>query len=264
MLTTEKIDRQLSGQSGTTAPFMKVGDVQHSNKTVSFNTHNAIREQLERLTSMVYNMSVHKEDNSRPFRPQIHPKKRRGQNRQNFDNRDRSRLYSRDRNRQNLRPNYRRQPQKRNIQCGHDSRRGSYRCQSYDNRSDSRDRGRQNFRRNVSNDRYDSRDRNRSRTSERSLTTRRNDRRHNSPNANLGTRSRSSSRVTTNRDRVRCYRSREYNHFANECPNAVADDSDGYESDSVALQLITAEPQMHNFDATRQNEEQDVINTISL
>ena len=39
VLTKEKIDRQLSGQSGTTAPLMKVGDVHHSNgKTVSFNT----------------------------------------------------------------------------------------------------------------------------------------------------------------------------------------------------------------------------------
>ena len=31
-------------------------------------------------------MSVHKEDNnSRPFKPQIYPKKRSGQSRQNFD-----------------------------------------------------------------------------------------------------------------------------------------------------------------------------------
>ena len=56
--TKEKIDRQLSGQSGATAPFMKVGDIHHSNKTVSFNIHNLIREQLESLTSMVYNMSI--------------------------------------------------------------------------------------------------------------------------------------------------------------------------------------------------------------
>ena len=75
VLTKEKIDRQLSGQSDASAPFMEAGDVHHSNKTVSFNTHDPIREQLESLTSMVYNISIHKEDNSRPFRPQIHPKK---------------------------------------------------------------------------------------------------------------------------------------------------------------------------------------------
>ena len=93
------------------------------------------------------------------------------------------------------------------------------------------------------------------------MTPRRNDRRHDSPNTNLGTRSRSSSRVTTKKDRIRCYRCREYDHFANEYPNAVADDSDGYESDRVALQLKTAEAEIHdNFDTTRLNEEPDYLN----
>ena len=58
---------------------------------------------------------------------------------------------------------------------------------------------------------------------------------NNSPNTNLEARNRSNSRVTTSRDRIRCYRCREYYHIANECPNAVADDSDCYESDRVAL-----------------------------
>ena len=81
VLTKEKIDRQLSGQSGVTTPFMKVGDVHHSNnKTVSFNTDYLIREQLDSLTSMVYNMSIQKEEHNRPFKPQIHQMKRRGQN----------------------------------------------------------------------------------------------------------------------------------------------------------------------------------------
>ena len=52
---------------------------------------------------------------------------------------------------------------------------------------------------------------------------------------NLDARSRPNSRVTASRDRIRCYRCREYGHFVNECPNAVTDDSDGYESDRVAL-----------------------------
>ena len=68
-------------------------------------------------------------------------------------------------------------------------------------------------------------------------------------------------RVTTNRDRIRCYRSREYDHFVNECPNTVADDSDGYESDIAALQLMMAEAEIHhNFDTTRLNEETDYLN----
>ena len=43
VLMKEKIHRQLSGQSGTTTPFVKVGDVHNSNrKTVSFNTQDQI------------------------------------------------------------------------------------------------------------------------------------------------------------------------------------------------------------------------------
>ena len=37
VLTKEKLDKQLSGQAGTTTPFMKVRDVPHSGKKVSFN-----------------------------------------------------------------------------------------------------------------------------------------------------------------------------------------------------------------------------------
>ena len=59
--------------------------------------HDLIREQLESLTSMVYNMSIQKEENNRPFKPQICQKRGKGQNRQNFGNRDRNRSFSRDR-----------------------------------------------------------------------------------------------------------------------------------------------------------------------
>ena len=52
-----------------------------------------------------------------------------GENRQNFSNRDRNRSYSRDTQRQNFRPNYRGQSQNRHVQYGNDHRRGSYRCQ---------------------------------------------------------------------------------------------------------------------------------------
>ena len=47
----------------------------------------------------------------------------------------------------------------------------------------------------------------------------------------------------------------------NEYPNTVTDDSEGYESDSAALQLMTAEAESHdNFDTTRLNEETDYLN----
>ena len=38
--------------------------------------------------------------------------------------------------------------------------------------------------------------------------------------------SRLSSRTSMNRDRVRCFKCKEYDHFANECPNLVPVDSD--------------------------------------
>ena len=77
------------------------------------------------------------------------------------------------------------------------------------------------------------------------------DRWYDGPNMNSGTRSRSNSRVTTNRDRIRCFKYRKYYHFANECPNVGTDDSDGYESDRPALQFMTTEEEIHyNFDTT--------------
>ena len=84
---------------------------------------------------------------------------------------------------------------------------------------------------------------------------------YDSPNVNLGTRSRSISRVTTNRDRIGCFRCRQYDHFTNECPNMGTDDSDGCESDGASLQLMTTEADIHdNFDFARFNEEVDYLN----
>ena len=50
-------------------------------------------------------------------------------------------------------------------------------------------------------------------------------------------RSRSSSHVSTNRDRHRCYRFNEYDHFARECPNIVTDGSSDEMGDSL-LQML--------------------------
>ena len=52
--------------------------------------------------------------------------------------------------------------------------------------------------------------------------------------------SRSSSHVSTNRDRLRCYRCSEYDHFARECPNALTDESSDEENlDGATLQMLT-------------------------
>ena len=53
-------------------------------------------------------------------------------------------------------------------------------------------------------------------------------------------RSRSNSRVSTNRDRMRCYRCREYDHFAAECPNTPTDEETDYEdADPASLQIMS-------------------------
>ena len=53
-------------------------------------------------------------------------------------------------------------------------------------------------------------------------------------------RSRSNSRVSTNWDHVRCYRCREYDHFAAECPNTPTDEETDYEdADPASLQMIS-------------------------
>ena len=62
-----------------------------------------------------------------------------------------------------------------------------------------------------------------------------------------------------NRDRVRCYKCREYDHFANECPNSVKDGSDSYESDRAALQSITTDAEMHQI-----LKEQDQLKSKSI
>ena len=52
-------------------------------------------------------------------------------------------------------------------------------------------------------------------------------------------RSRSNSRASTNHDHVRCYRCREYNHFASECPNIPTDEEPDYDdTDPASLQML--------------------------
>ena len=64
-----------------------------------------------------------------------------------------------------------------------------------------------------------------------------------------GSRSRSNSRVGTNRDRLRCYRFGEPDHFAQECPNTPMDDELGHsDSDQGMLQMIVQEEMPLNFD----------------
>ena len=46
-------------------------------------------------------------------------------------------------------------------------------------------------------------------------------------------------RVSTNHDHVRCYRCREYDYFASECPNTPTDEEPDYDdADPASLQIM--------------------------
>ena len=55
--------------------------------------------------------------------------------------------------------------------------------------------------------------------------------------------SRLGSRTSTNRDRIRCFKCREYDHFVNECPNLIPEDSDkeGDSARSISLHLADSD-----------------------
>ena len=49
VLTKEKLDKHLSGQTVNTTPFMMMGDTSHSGKKVSINAQDSIGEKIENL-----------------------------------------------------------------------------------------------------------------------------------------------------------------------------------------------------------------------
>ena len=78
VLNKEKLDKQLTGQASSTSPFMKML---------------MKLQDLETVTSMMYNMSLQQGKTKKPSKPQVNQKTGRGQ-RQNYD-RDRSRSNNR-------------------------------------------------------------------------------------------------------------------------------------------------------------------------
>ena len=49
------------------------------------------------------------------------------------------------------------------------------------------------------------------------------------------------SRTSTNRDRIRCFKCREYHHFANECPNLIPEDLDKESDCAMSVSLYLAD-----------------------
>ena len=137
MMNKEKLEKQLTGQTSNISPFMKLGDDTHSGQQRMLKP-----QDLEAISSMMYNVSLQQSNTGKPFEPQVYQRRGRGQ-RQGYD-RDRSRNNSRQG--QNFGQN----------RCGNDYRRNGS-AQNL-NRNNSRNRGR-NFKRNYSSDRSRSRER---------------------------------------------------------------------------------------------------------
>ena len=177
ILTKEKLDKQLTGQTST-SPFMSIRE--GIDKRVSFDTRDKLGDKIDKLTVVMSKLAATDNHERRPFKPQIY--KSRGSNRSYGQGRyqprsnDRNRGYGAD---SNTRQNY----------WGNRSR-GNFRGNS-----------RQSSREGYRNERYgnnNNRDRNRSR--ERTFAG--NYRRDRSSSND---RSRSGSRASMNRDRIRCY-----------------------------------------------------------
>ena len=124
VLTKEKLDRQLTGQSST--PFMKAtsnynhSPLNHHKKGVTFDAMETLERNsncIDRLTLLVSDMKMTMDRKQPPYKPKIYQGRSRNQNtsRQNFTPRNRS--FSRGRhqgdnrgnynNRNNYKPNYR-------------------------------------------------------------------------------------------------------------------------------------------------------------
>ena len=74
MLTKEKMDKQLTGQTSTN-PFMSIRE--GTDKRVSFNTRDELRDKIDKLTVVMSKLVATDNHERRPFRPQIY--KSRGQ-----------------------------------------------------------------------------------------------------------------------------------------------------------------------------------------
>ena len=75
ILTKEKRDRQLAGQS-TSTPFMKVRNGYHKKKAVTFNTQDMLDIKIDKLMSMMGKLTGQANKQNKQFKPQIYQGKR--------------------------------------------------------------------------------------------------------------------------------------------------------------------------------------------
>ena len=69
ILTKEKLDKQLTGQTST-SPFMNVRD--GTERKVSFNTRDELGDKIDKLTVVMSRLAAKDSHEKRPFKPQIY------------------------------------------------------------------------------------------------------------------------------------------------------------------------------------------------
>ena len=94
ILTKEKIDRQLAGQSSST-PFMSIRDGHQ--RRVSFDTKEELGNKIDKLMVIIGKLVPRDSRTNRQFKPQIHQSRGRGQNRSYNQRKDRFGSHSRNR-----------------------------------------------------------------------------------------------------------------------------------------------------------------------
>ena len=196
IMTKEKLDKQLTGQTSA-RPFLNIRD--GTERKMSFNTRDELGDKIDKLTVMMSRLAAKDSNEKRPFKLQIY--KRRGQNRsynqRGYQNRS-GRSDSRNRG-----------------QYGNNRLRQNYRDNNF--RGNTRGYRRQDSRGEYGDNRHNDYNRSRNRSRERTFSRSYG---NNRDRSSSNSRSRSGSRASTNRDRIRCYNCREYDHFARNCPNS--------------------------------------------
>ena len=167
-----------------------------TDRRVSFNTKDELGNKIDKLTVVMSKLAVKDSHERKPFKPQIY--KGRGQNRSY----DQGGYQARSNN------------GNRGYGANNNSRK-NYRGNRF--RGNFRGYGKQNSREKYRNERYGNNYRDMNRSRERTITRSYGNGRDRSCSND---RSRSGSRASTNRDRIRCYACREYDHFARDCPNS--------------------------------------------
>ena len=92
ILTKEKLDKQLTGQTST-SPFMSIRE--GTDKRLSFDTRDELGDKLDKLRVVMSKLAAKDNHERRPFKPQIY--KSRGQNRSYCQGRYQPRSYDRSR-----------------------------------------------------------------------------------------------------------------------------------------------------------------------